>query len=521
MNRTADVCMILEGTYPYVPGGVSTWVDQIIRGLPEISFALFFIGSRKDLTPPQYYKLPENVLSLSEAYLYEDASAADISPGKVPARLKAPFYQTLLDFYLAPTLPEQVELFWKLIEHLEPMRERFSFGNLCRDTEAWEILIKLYERFASDESFLDYFWTTRFLNLPLWRIWQFRERMPPARVYHSISTGYAGLLGALAARVRNVPYLLTEHGIYTKERIAEISQAEWIYESQSLFFSLSKGFGKLKQMWIRLFHFLGYFTYSSTDQVITLFEANARLQIEYGADPRKIKVITNAIDPHRFDEAFALHEARRRENPAEKNVGFVGRVVPIKDVKTLIRAANLVRDKMPAVRFLLAGGTSEDPDYYQECLAMVQSLGLEEHVKFLGNQNVMDLLPKLDVMVLTSISEGLPLVILEAFGAGVPVVSSNVGACRELLFGRIPADKALGKAGLLTRISAPAETAAALWQLLNNPALLRDMGQAGRQRVERFYIQAELLNQYRSIYQDTSWSPKGAPAPPAALSALP
>src|SRR5688500_13563800 len=170
MKKAADVCMILEGTYPYVPGGVSTWVHQIISGLPEISFALFFIGSRKDLTPPQHYQLPPNVLCLDEAYLYDDAHPSDITPGKVPSRVKNPFYHTLNELYLAATEPERIELFWKLIDQLDRMQGQFSFGNLCHDTEAWETLLKLYEKFAPDESFLDYFWTTRFLNLPIWRI---------------------------------------------------------------------------------------------------------------------------------------------------------------------------------------------------------------------------------------------------------------------------------------------------------------------------------------------------------------
>jgi hypothetical protein len=67
----SDVCLLLEGSYPYVPGGVSSWVDQIVRGMPDLSFSLFYLGNQKALKGTPHYKLPENVTSLSEVYLYD------------------------------------------------------------------------------------------------------------------------------------------------------------------------------------------------------------------------------------------------------------------------------------------------------------------------------------------------------------------------------------------------------------------------------------------------------------------
>ena len=86
---------------------------------------------------------------------------------------------------------------------------------------------------------------------------------------------------------------------------------------------------------------------------------------------------------------------------------------------------------------------------------MVNEFGLEKIVLFLGSQNILKVLDQLDVMILTSLSEGLPLVILEAFSAGIPVVATDVGACRELIHGRTPEDQALGPAGIITKASSP------------------------------------------------------------------
>jgi glycosyltransferase involved in cell wall biosynthesis len=104
------------------------------------------------------------------------------------------------------------------------------------------------------------------------------------------------------------------------------------------------------------------------------------------------------------------------------------------------------------------------------------------------------------VLVLTSLSEAQPLVILEANCAGVPAVASNVGACDELLFGRTPEDRALGPSGILTAVASPHETADAVVRLWRDPQLRRCMQLAGIRRVESFYRESDLLAAYRAIY---------------------
>src|SRR5688572_15959064 len=187
----ADVALILEGTYPYVLGGVSAWVDQIIRGLPETRFALFFIGSQKE-EQKMLYQLPPNVVSLSEMYLHDHLSRADLAPGRPPAEMRAGIYQALADFYGDDQL--DLDYFWTLIDRLREAGDSFTFGNLCHDRESWELVQAVYQRYCPDESFIDFFWTARFLHLPLWSLWRAYDQVPHARVYHSISAGYAGMI---------------------------------------------------------------------------------------------------------------------------------------------------------------------------------------------------------------------------------------------------------------------------------------------------------------------------------------
>jgi polysaccharide biosynthesis protein PelF len=462
-----------------------------------------------------HYPIPSNVVALHEVYMQDRLPEAEMVPGRVAPELRRRIYGQLREFYRMGAEEGRTARFWGLVDLLEEAGDAFTYGNLLRDREAWEVLKESYEEFCPDESFIDFFWTSRFLHLPLWALWRSRRLLPKARVYHSVSAGYAGLMAALAARSQQVPYLLTEHGIYTKERITEISQAEWIYEDDSTRISESSGLGRLKQMWINLFAFQGKVAYDSADQIITLYEGNAVLQAEFGADPQKIQVVPNGIEPTKFDGIRDTISARWNPAPERKHVGFVGRVVPIKDVKTLLRAARLVCERCPDVDFLIAGPYAENPAYFDDCQKIVKLLHIEDRVHFLGMQKLMEVLPRMDVMVLTSISEGLPLVVLEAMAAGLPVVATDVGACRELVFGRVPADKALGRAGRLTKILSPQETGAALIHILGNPPLWRQLGAAGRRRAEEFYTMERMLDSYRSLYRDLIGKQPGSVRPQA------
>jgi glycosyltransferase involved in cell wall biosynthesis len=256
-----------------------------------------------------------------------------------------------------------------------------------------------------------------------------------------------------------------------------------------------RGPGYLKELWMRCFDFMGRATYDAAELILTLFDGNRRLQIEHGAPAEKIRIIPNGIEVERYGAAAGAPRGARRPT-----VGFVGRVVPIKDVKTLIRATRIVAGTHPDVEVLVVGPTDEDPEYFRECGDLVDSLELADNIRFLGKRDVRDIYPQLDVLALTSISEALPLVVLEAQAAGVPVVSTDVGACRELLEGRTDDDRALGASGLLTYIADPEGIARALLRLLGDEAERARMASAGLKRVRRHYDLPYVIGQYRRIY---------------------
>ena len=127
----------------------------------------------------------------------------------------------------------------------------------------------------------------------------------------------------------------------------------------------------------------------------------------------------------------------------------------------------------------MIGPMEEDAAYATRCRDLVARLGRADQIAFVGPMPPAAIYGDLDVVVLTSFSEGQPLVILEAYARGVPVIATDVGACREMIEGRGAADRAIGPSGFVTRVATPKETAAALVRLARDPKLRRRMGAGG------------------------------------------
>jgi glycosyltransferase involved in cell wall biosynthesis len=161
----------------------------------------------------------------------------------------------------------------------------------------------------------------------------------------------------------------------------------------------------------------------------------------------------------------------------------------------------LVVNHLPEAEAWIAGPEDESPEYARECRDMAAQLGLSEKVKFLGFQKLTDLLPKVGLVVLSSISEALPLVILEGYAAGVPTLSTDVGSCKQLVFGLPGEDAALGASGAIVRIADPEAMAQAALALLGDPQAWKAASEAGIKRVEKYYSQPMMFDRYRALYE--------------------
>lgn len=498
--ESADIGLLLEGTFPYVSGGVSSWVNQIIRGFPQYTFALVFIGSRPEDYGTAKYTLPDNVVHLETHYLYNQLAAPQIrAVHGDPVVFKK--IRCMHEFFRYPEAnPDGSEIFRKLIPELSA-EGGASLETFLYSQESWDFIKQKYQKYCTDPSFVDYFWTIRSMHSPIWMLADIARKFIPVRAYHTVSTGYAGMLGALLKEENGRPLILSEHGIYTKERKIDLFQANWIKDNRNVFQRDPTEISYFRQLWIRFFQALGKRCYDSSDHIVALYEANRLRQIEDGAPPQRTRNIPNGINVPRF----APLRTQRPETPPPI-LCLIGRVVPIKDIKTYIRAMRTVVNRLPDAEGWIAGPEDEDPEYAEECRELVDGLGLTDNIKFLGFQQMTELLPRIGLVVLSSISEGLPLVLLEGFAAGVPAISTDVGSCRQLIYGLDEQDQAFGAAGRIVGIADPQALAEAALELLTDAAVWKAASEAGVKRVELFYTQEQMFASYQGIYEEaTSW----------------
>ena len=357
-----DVTLVVEGSYPYVTGGVSAWTQQLVEGLPDVTFSLVSLGGGGE---PAYRR---------------------------PANLRR-----IVDLEVDP------------------------------ETGAVE------------------------------------GELPESRVYHALATGSAGAVAAAAAKARGRKMILSEHGLaWLEARLGIVG---------------CKG-GLNRHIEAAGIELQAREAYADAFAVTSVCSWNARLQRSLGA--RGIRVIQNA--------ATAPAIASRDANAAPV-IGFVGRVVAVKDVMTFLEACSLIARELPGARFVVVGPLDQEAGYADRCRLRAAALALD--VEFTGVADPSEWYPGLDALVLTSRSEAQPLVALEAMAAGVPVVATDVGGCRELLRG----------CGIVTPLADPAATASAVVRLMRDGELRTRLIAAGRRKVARDHTPEGLLRAFAELYE--------------------
>ena len=483
----ADVALLLEGTYPFVSGGVSSWVHHLLLAHPDLSFHLVCL-TPDDRPRGQRFDLPGNVRSLTCIPL----QSLPIGPARANRRTMGSIEGMLhLVDQLLCGVAELSDL-TAIARHIESVDGAAGRALLLDSRLAFKTVRTGYERSGGDSSFLDYFWSWRSLASAVLAV--LLPTLPPARCYHAVSTGFAGLLGARLAASTGRPLILTEHGIYTNERRIEIAMADWLYRGPEASFAPRKTVRDLRDLWMEAFEGFARLTYAAAGPIVTLYRGNQGLQLRDGALAARCTIIPNGVDADRYAAI------PRSSEPRPPTVALIGRVVPIKDVKTFIRAVGLLRRKVPDARGEILGPLEEDPIYARECAALIRQLGLEDAVTLHGSIAVPEWLGRIDVNVLTSISEAQPLTILEAGAAGVPCIATNVGACREMIEGDPPGETKLRPGGIITPVANPAATAEAMARLLTDPAAWSAASGGIRDRVRTRFLKSDCDRAYRALY---------------------
>lgn len=463
------VCLVCEGGFPYVTGGISSWVQMLCNHTPDIEFIIWSVATTKEDMSEYKCELPANVKEVKTVYLGNDFSKYNYKNVYISEREK----KVLRKFFRA----DSESFSWKsMLDFLK--KNRRHLVDVLMSQGFYEICREEYLKTASTEVFLNYLQSFREMYLSLMS--PLSSEFPQADVYHALSTGYAGVLASAASYAKKKPLIVTEHGIYTREREEEIIRADWIKD-------------EFKEMWINFFKKLAIITYGQASLVTALFENNKESQVELRCPASKIQIVPNGVNA----KAFADLENKHHLKEGAFHIGAMLRVVPVKDVKTMLFAFDQVQERIPEAYLWIMGDVDEEPSYYEECVNLIETLGIR-NVAFLGRVDVKEYLPEMDLLLLSSISEGQPLAVLEGMAAGKPFVCTNVGDCKGLLEGKVGDE--LGRAGYVVPVMDSKAMADVIVHCSKDKNKLVEMGQVGRKRVETYYRSEDFLNRYKSIY---------------------
>ncbi|MEV7230665.1 GT4 family glycosyltransferase PelF [Polymorphospora sp. NPDC051019] len=470
------IALVSEGTYPYVTGGVSVWCDQLIRGLPEHRWemvALSVDGSERPLWPA-----PPNLDRLTPLPLWGARPAT--RPGAPGADFRAA-YAAFLSAVLSPLEPRPVQAEARRNRFLLALRQMHEYaatggdltGALTSNTaltmtlDAWHALhIDSDERITLGDA-VGALWLLEHMLRPL--------SAPPVRadLVHAAMNGLSVLV-AMTARWRyGTPSVMSEHGMYLRERYLGFLDEDAPHA--------------VKVLVLSFFRELTGAGYLMVDTLAPHSVYNRRWQLRNGADPDRMSTVYNGIDADRFRPAAT--------EPAAPTIVFLGRIDPLKDLHTLIRAFSIVRAKIPDARLRMFGEAPADGlEYLDSCRKLIAELGLTGAATLEGRAgDPAQAYHDGSIVALTSISEGFPYTVVEAMACGRPVVATNVGGVSE----------AVDRTGMVVPPRDPAAVARACVHLLRDHQLRARLGADARARVLEHFTVDQSLDAYRRIYRDT------------------
>jgi len=211
--------------------------------------------------------------------------------------------------------------------------------------------------------------------------------------------------------------------------------------------------------------------------------------VEEGINPDRITTIFNGID-------FSTLVSRQGTNLKKDILGQqrgplilnIGRLVVEKDQKTLVRSAEIVLKKNPEAVFIIVG----EGYLKEELVSLISSLDLQKSVRMFGYRaDIPDLLGAADLFVLSSISEGMPISLLQAMGAGIPIISTQIGGVADIISN--------GENGILVPPGDPQSLAEAILRLTDDAVLTKKLAKNGCRKVHTFFSLERMGQEYLKL----------------------
>ncbi len=465
------VALITEGTYPFVKGGVSVWCDQILNGLPSHDFTVYALTATGAERP--VWTLPANVPRLVSVPTWGGGPSPRRPSRELESRF-APTHERMLAALAVDTGPEDFTAalyeLWRFGQRGELASALLGDCSVQRVLQAMRDARSHGRPGAKGERLPNVADAVTALRLVEHVLRPLSVEPPDADLCHAVANGPSALLAMSAKWAHATPFLMTEHGVYLRERYLEHRVG-----------TLSD---PVRAHLLRFYRHLTEAGYGAADVISPCCEYNRLWERINGADDARIHPIFNGVDAAGFPRAVG--------EPDVPTVAFVGRIDPLKDIETLLRAFSHVRDVIPAARLRMFGPVPVGNErYYRRCLDLRRELGIDEAAIFEGPVSpVVQAYHAGTIVALTSISEGFPYVLLEAMAAGRATVATDVGGVGEVT----------GNAGLIVAPRDPQAAGAAMVRLLGNARLRHRLAAKGHRRVLTQFTLDRCLDGYTALY---------------------
>ena len=504
-----DVAIVMESTYPYLKGGVSAVVHDIITGNPDLTFGIIHITWDSHSPLKDLYGMPDNIAWVKVLYLsmeehQEDFLRARPRDLRMNRRQRRELSRRILGALLALAQDGQTEPLWDLISEGLSASRRYPVWAILGTREFMEAYHDMMPDLGM--SMTDIFWCLRdFFSLAYAVL---AEPVPRAQVYHAHTTGYAMLLGVNAAREHGTKVLLTEHNLYVRDTVNTLLERRLDLNVRLTDYRTFDVTGR-ERMWMAWWLEMGRLCYPYAYASTYLYPRAITEANELGGDAGRAIVIPNGIVTSEFDASYAARLAAIEEikkEGADKHLWklvYIARVVPIKGLLDMIDSVRLMVDRGLNIHLDVCGPTEHMPSYFEQCLTRIVEQGLESVITIRGTVKVRELLPEFDLFVLPSYNEGLPVVSLETMGAGIPTVSTDVGAVRSVVEDMIVTDdgQTWDPCGIIIEPGDPTVMADKVQEVISDVDLYERLSLNARGRVEAAYDLVKVNASYNTIYR--------------------
>jgi glycosyltransferase involved in cell wall biosynthesis len=512
-----DVAIVAESTYPYLRGGVSAVVQDIVEGNPDLTFGIIHIAWDSNSPSTALYQMPPNVLWVRPLFLSMQEHRDDFMRLRgralgLHSAARARLAHRLYDV-LESILAGEVEPTWELYD--EGMNPRTRTYPLWALLGTREFMTATRDRLPGlGLPLTDTFWLLRdFFSVACAVL---GDDLPAARVYHAHTTGYASLIGAAAARQNDGRFLLTEHNLYVRDTVNTMLERSMhlpVTVSDWREFQVTP----VQRAWMAWWIEMGRLCYPSAAAITYLYPLAITEAADLGSPVERSVIIPNGMPVGAFEAIYqqrlqALEDIKADESTRMWRLAYIARVVPIKGLLDLISTVHILAERgVTGFHLDVLGPTDHTPSYYEACQDKARELQVEKYITFRGMVDVRSMLGDFDLLVLSSYNEGQPIVVLEAMTAGIPTVGTEVGGMAQLISDPLTTKNGhtWQACGLLVTPGQTDEMADALQTVMQDRAMYEQFATNARGRVVDFFQLEDAMAAYNQLYRELGRTARG------------